>query len=79
MLDVAEAMAHAARARRESRGAHMRLDFEARDDEHFLAHSLAYRTSGGQPRIDRAPVTITRLPPRSRVYGGAALHAVALT
>jgi fumarate reductase flavoprotein subunit len=79
MLDVAEAMAHAARARCESRGAHMRLDFEARDDERFLTHSLAYRTPGGAPRVEHAPVTITRSPPRTRVYGGAAAHAVAIT
>jgi fumarate reductase flavoprotein subunit len=79
MLDIAEAMAHAARARRESRGAHMRLDFEARDDARFLAHSLAYRVADGAPRVEHAPVTITRSPPRTRVYGGAAQHAVALT
>jgi fumarate reductase flavoprotein subunit len=80
MLDVAQAMAHAARERRESRGAHMRLDgFEARDDERFLAHSLAHYAGAGTPRIGYAPVTITRSPPRARVYGGAATQAVTLT
>ena len=72
MLDVAEAMAHSARARRESRGAHMRLDgFEARDDERFLRHSLAYYGGAAPPRIEHSAVTITRSPPRARVYGGA--------
>jgi fumarate reductase flavoprotein subunit len=38
MLEVAEAMAHSACSRRESRGAHVRLDeFKTRDDENFLA------------------------------------------
>ncbi len=76
MLEVAEAMAHSALARRESRGAHMRLDgFEARDDNAFLAHSLAWRQGDDAPRIDHAPVTITKLPPRARVYGGAGKQA----
>jgi fumarate reductase flavoprotein subunit len=76
MLDVAEAMAHSARARRESRGAHMRLDgYEARDDVNFLKHSLAYAAGDGPPRIEHAPVTITRMPPRARVYGGAGKQA----
>jgi fumarate reductase flavoprotein subunit len=77
MLEVAEALAHCARARRESRGAHMRLDgFEARDDEQFLAHSLAYFNGDGAPRLDTMPVTITKSPPRARVYGGAGKQAV---
>jgi fumarate reductase flavoprotein subunit len=76
MLDVAAAMAHSARARTESRGAHMRLDgFEARDDVHFLKHSLAHYRADGAPSVDFAPVTITRSPPRSRVYGGAGVKA----
>jgi len=76
-LDVAEAMAHSARARRESRGAHMRLDgFEARDDERFLRHSLAYYRGEAPPDIEHAPVTITRSPPRARVYGGTHAQAV---
>jgi fumarate reductase flavoprotein subunit len=76
MLDVAEALAHSALARRESRGAHMRLDgFEARDDNAFLKHSLAFRQGDEAPRIEHAPVTITKLPPRARVYGGAGKQA----
>jgi fumarate reductase flavoprotein subunit len=69
MLDVAEAIVHSALARRESRGSHQRTDHPARDDEKFLSHSLAYRTATGPPRIEYAPVTITRWPPGRRVYG----------
>jgi fumarate reductase flavoprotein subunit len=67
MLDVAEAIAHSALAREESRGAHTRTDFPKRDDTRFLKHSLAYRTPDG-PRIEHAPVTITRWPPEERKY-----------
>jgi len=75
MLDVAEAMLSAAARREESRGAHQRTDFPMRDDQRFLAHSLAYRTSEGSTRIEYLPVMITRWPPAERVYGEAAAHA----
>ena len=41
MLDCAEAVTQSALARKESRGAHQRIDFPARDDAKFLKHSLA--------------------------------------
>src|SRR5215831_16049118 len=69
MLDVAEAIVHSALRRQESRGAHQRTDFPARDDQHFLAHSLIYRNPDGSCRVDYLPVTITRWPPGERVYG----------
>lgn len=70
-LDVAETMAHSAIKRRESRGAHQRLDegCTERDDEKFLKHSLAYYNKGGAPRIEYGEVKITKLPPAKRVYG----------
>ena len=67
MLDVAEAVAHSALRRQESRGSHARSDFEARDDQRFLQHSLAYRTEG-EPRIEYLPATITRWQPEERKY-----------
>jgi fumarate reductase flavoprotein subunit len=77
-LDVAQAMAHAALERRESRGSHQRLDgFDARDDAHYLKHSLATFAGDGPPRIDYGPVTITRLPPGTRAYGAAGEQAEA--
>src|SRR4029453_7303895 len=52
LLDVAQAMAHSALARRESRGSHQRLDgFEVRDDVNFLKHTLAYYNGADAPRI----------------------------
>jgi fumarate reductase flavoprotein subunit len=69
MLEVAETMAESAMQRTESRGAHQRTDYPTRNDEKFLAHSLAYRAADGRPRVEYAPVTITRWPPGERVYG----------
>jgi fumarate reductase flavoprotein subunit len=69
MLDVAQAVAHSALARTESRGSHQRTDFPRRDDTRFLRHTLAYRTDGA-PRIEYLDVVITRWPPAERVYGG---------
>ncbi|TFG27769.1 FAD-dependent oxidoreductase [Candidatus Thorarchaeota archaeon] len=40
MLDLAEVITMGALMRRESRGAHWRLDYPVRDDENFLKHSL---------------------------------------
>jgi fumarate reductase flavoprotein subunit len=69
MLDIAETMLQSALQREESRGAHQRTDFTARNDERFLNHALAYRETDGSSRIERLPVTITRWPPGERVYG----------
>ena len=69
MLDVAETMAQCALQRTESRGAHQRTDYPARDDEKFLAHSMVCRSADGRPQVEYAPVTITRWPPAERVYG----------
>jgi len=69
MLDVAGAIVNAALRREESRGAHQRTDFPARDDQRFLAHSLIYRTPDASSRVEYLPVTLTRWPPGERVYG----------
>ncbi|MGB3937863.1 MAG: fumarate reductase (quinol) flavoprotein subunit [Burkholderiales bacterium] len=70
MLDCAEAVAQSALARRESRGAHQRLDFVERDDRNFLRHSMAYFDPVASPRIEYLDVTITRSQPGVRDYSG---------
>ena len=69
MLEVAESIVQCALQRTESRGAHQRTDFPARDDQKFLAHSLVYQQARGAPRVEYSPVKITRWPPGERVYG----------
>jgi fumarate reductase flavoprotein subunit len=76
LLDVAQAMAHSAINRRESRGSHQRLDgFEARDDVNFLKHSLATYRGGDAPSITYGPVKITTSQPGTRAYGAAGEEA----
>jgi len=68
MIDIAQAAAHSALNRTESRGSHQRTDHPQRDDQRFLKHSLAYRADAA-PRIDYKDVVITKWPPAERVYG----------
>ncbi|HSV36636.1 MAG TPA: fumarate reductase (quinol) flavoprotein subunit [Ramlibacter sp.] len=76
LLDVAQAMAHSALNRRESRGSHQRLDgFTERDDAQYLKHSLALYQGADAPRIDYGPVRITSSPPGTRAYGAAGEEA----
>lgn len=72
LLEVGETMAHSALNRKESRGAHQRIDgFEKRDDVNYLKHSMAYRVDGAAPRIDYSDVIITKSQPGTRAYGAA--------
>lgn len=73
MLDVAHAIAYSAINRKESRGAHQRLDeYGERDDDNYLKHTLVHFNADGPPRLEYSDVTITKLPPAERVYGGEA-------
>jgi fumarate reductase flavoprotein subunit len=68
LLDGAETIVRSALARRESRGSHARRDFPERDDDHFLAHTLAYYRPGQTPRLEYQPVRITQWAPQARTY-----------
>ena len=67
LLDLAEVLAYTARERRESRGGHFREDYETRNDEKFMVHSMAYKT-GKEIKLDWKPVTITNYQPMERKY-----------
>jgi succinate dehydrogenase / fumarate reductase flavoprotein subunit len=67
MLDCAETIVAGAIAREESRGAHYRTDFEKRDDQNWLAHTMVYKTSGGL-EMRKKPVVITEFEPKERKY-----------
>jgi fumarate reductase flavoprotein subunit len=45
------------------------MDYPARDDQKFLAHSLVHRNPDGTARVGYQAVTITRWPPAERIYG----------
>lgn len=67
MFDVAEIILAGGLARTESRGAHSRTEYPKRDDANWMKHTLAYHSPEG-PRLEYAPVTITRYPPTERRY-----------
>ncbi len=67
MLDVAEAVAFTAAKRTESRGAHTRTDFTARNDQDFLKHSMLEFSPTG-PELSYKDVTLTRWKPEERKY-----------
>lgn len=69
MLKMALCTAYAALLRTESRGAHFREDYPARDDEKWLKRTLAYFPTGNRlPIIKYESVKITLLPPGERGY-----------
>ncbi|BBM02361.1 succinate dehydrogenase flavoprotein subunit [Microbulbifer sp. GL-2] len=70
LLEVAEATAVAAETRTESRGAHAREDFQERDDENWLCHSMYFPTEKrvGKRAVNFAPNTMEAFEPKARTY-----------
>jgi succinate dehydrogenase / fumarate reductase flavoprotein subunit len=70
LIEIGIATVASALARKESRGAHSRMDYPKRDDTHWLKHSLFFKED---LRMDYKPVTLKPLsvdsfPPKERVY-----------
>ncbi|MBY6212833.1 succinate dehydrogenase flavoprotein subunit [Microbulbifer agarilyticus] len=70
LLEVAEATAIAAETRTESRGAHAREDFQERDDENWLCHSMFFPAEKrvGKRAVNFAPNTVEAFEPKARTY-----------
>jgi succinate dehydrogenase / fumarate reductase flavoprotein subunit len=75
LLGQSLATIHSARNRTESRGAHAREDFPARDDANWMKHTLAWVDDAGGVRFDYRPVQletlsadVERIPPQVRAY-----------
>jgi len=72
LLDLAEVLVVGARNRKESRGGHAREDYQKRDDENFMKHTMAYREADEDGtydiRLDWKPVVVTRYQPMERKY-----------
>ena len=70
LLEVAEATAITAEGRKESRGAHARDDYQSRDDENWLCHSMYFPEDKrvGKRDVNFAPRTMEAFEPKVRVY-----------
>jgi succinate dehydrogenase / fumarate reductase flavoprotein subunit len=68
LLLNAEATVYSAINRNESRGAHTREDFPARDDVNWMNHTFIFKNEAGEPKITKKPVTVTKYQPMERKY-----------
>ena len=70
LLEVAEATAITAEGRKESRGAHARDDYQSRDDENWLCHSMYFpgEKRVGKRDVNFSPRTMEAFAPKERVY-----------
>jgi succinate dehydrogenase / fumarate reductase, flavoprotein subunit len=75
LADQAVVIAHSAVSRTESRGAHAREDFKARDDKNWLKHTVAWKEEDWSVRFAYRPVRLDTLmsdvqtfPPAERTH-----------
>ncbi len=68
MLDYSLFIVESALARKESRGAHYREDFDKRDDENFLKHTMAYMDENGEISLDYMDVVLGKHELKARTY-----------
>jgi succinate dehydrogenase / fumarate reductase flavoprotein subunit len=68
MVDYAEAIAAGADRRTESRGAHSREDYQTRNDDDWLRHTLFFSDCNNNYEFDEKKVVQTRFEPKERKY-----------
>lgn len=70
LMEIAEATAIAALGREESRGAHAREDFQKRDDENWLVHSIYSPAAKAlsKRQVNFSPEKVDRFEPMERSY-----------
>ncbi len=70
LYEAARATMVSAEARKETRGAHDRADFHARDDQGWLKHTLWYKQGDrlDYKAVNLKPLSVESFPPKARVY-----------
>jgi succinate dehydrogenase / fumarate reductase flavoprotein subunit len=70
LIEIGLATVISALARKESRGAHSRMDFEKRDDINWMKHSLYFLNDNRltYKSVRTKALTVETFPPRERIY-----------
>ncbi len=68
MLDYSAFIVESAIARNESRGAHFREDFDTRNDEEFLKHTMGYMNKDGEISLEYMDVVLGKHKLQTRTY-----------
>ncbi len=68
MIEYSSFIVEGALARKESRGAHYRNDYDKRDDKKFLKHTFAYMGKRGAIKLEYADVALGKFEPQERTY-----------
>ncbi|GAB4361490.1 MAG: succinate dehydrogenase flavoprotein subunit [Gammaproteobacteria bacterium] len=70
LVEVALCTVSSALVRRESRGAHARVDYPERDDENWMKHTLYFKEGRkiAYKPVRTQPLTVESFPPKKRVY-----------
>ena len=67
MLDLAHVIAVGAIARKESRGAHYREDYQKVDNQNFLKHTMINLDKKGNPQLSYKAVVIEDIEPLAEI------------